>query len=292
MGLLRITKKQPKRLRLGGPPRVSIHVPMPAVKSPRESLVGKGVTFLLDGVKVAGKALREDGDELIVDLAVPDSKGVLSLTGTEHRVKIASATADASMAISDRRAKFFELTAEAKVAEDTKAVPVYAAGDDKTPVDYRDVVIEGFASTFSHVTPMDRGGDIMAGNAFDETLAEFMRNPVMLLDHNQSVESLAGSWTKVGVVRDGLAVRGAISNAPGLRDTRFKIVEKHLKGLSIGGIWHYGHDGRTIEHADLFEISLVVIPMNPDALMGPRDVKAAECRKAFERLWNTKAAKR
>ena len=35
--------------------------------------------------------------------------------------------------------------------------------------------------------------------------------------------------------------------------------------MSIGGIFKYEEDGKAIEEVDLMEISLVAIPMNPDA---------------------------
>ena len=35
--------------------------------------------------------------------------------------------------------------------------------------------------------------------------------------------------------------------------------------MSIGGVFKYEEDGKAIEEVDLMEISLVAIPMNPDA---------------------------
>ena len=35
--------------------------------------------------------------------------------------------------------------------------------------------------------------------------------------------------------------------------------------MSIGGVFRYEEDGNAIKEVDLMEISLVAIPMNPDA---------------------------
>lgn len=44
-----------------------------------------------------------------------------------------------------------------------------------------------------------------------------------------------------------------------------QVAEGNLQTMSIGGIFKYEEDGKAIEEVDLMEISLVAIPMNPDA---------------------------
>ena len=99
-----------------------------------------------------------------------------------------------------------------------------------------------------------------------------MRNPVMLIDHQNSVKEIAGTYTKMYEDKNGLFVEGKISNSPDLKNVRFLVAEGHLKSMSIGGMFLYGEDGKAIEEVNLYEISLVAIPMNPDALFSVRSV--------------------
>lgn len=255
-------------------------------------LIGKAVFFMRDGVRVAGKVAAVAGSELVVHLAVPSREGLLLVSDSE--VKVAATDLEVTKALmQQKRMSAFESGVAIDVAKDSKAVPVMGGAEGKTIVDYRDVVIEGFASTWGAHDKRDRGGDYIARNAFDKTIREFMTNPVILRDHRNDTNSLAGSWEKVGLNPDGLAVRGLISNAPGLVDTRFKLVERHLKGLSIGGIWYYSSDEPgLIEEAELYEISLVAVPMNPEALAYTRSLGIADCTKAFTRFWKQHSALR
>jgi HK97 family phage prohead protease len=253
-----------------------------------DSLIASAVFFSHDGERLAGRVKRIDGDQVVINLAVPSRDGLLYVSDTELSVKASEVEVTKAM-MQQKRVAAFETGINLKLSEDSKFSTVYddtAEGATKTVCDYLDVAIEGYASTWGSATNKDRGGDYIAPNAFDATIRQFLTNPVILRNHKNDTESLAGSWTKVGVTPDGLAVRGAISNAPGLRDTRFKLVEGHLKGLSIGGIWYYSQvDSGLIEEAELFEISLVAVPMNPEALAQTRSLGVAECRKAFRQFW-------
>ena len=254
-------------------------------------LIGKAVFFANEGERVAGKAIRAEGDKLVVQLAIPSREGILLITDTELTVKATDLEVTKAL-MQQKRMKAFEAGAAIELSPDRKFIPVYDTEDGLAPKigtapieDYLNVEIEGFASTFVETTKRDRGGDYILPGAFDRTLAEFMKNPVILTDHRNSVEMLAGSWTKVGQNARGLAVQGRISNAPGVRDTRFKLVEGHLKGLSIGGIFFYTEDNYGIDEVTLFEISLTPVPMNPDALAFTRSLGVADCRKAFAKFW-------
>lgn len=275
-------------------------------------LLGKPVFFAYEGARVAGKALRIEGANVIAQMAIPGRDGRLYLTEATTAVKQTDLELGKAL-ISGQQIKIFEASAALTLPADCKAKPIRmprpmapktaadgtsmvdagAADDADCPIcDYQDVVIEGFASTFVSTTPKDRGGDYILPGAFDATIPEFMTNPVILTDHENEVDAIAGSWEKVGVTAQGLAVRGRISNAPGMCDVRYKLVEGHLKGVSIGGIWYYEDDGRGIHTADLYEISLVAVPMNPDALVRTRSLGAADCQKAFSKFWRSKKSLR
>ncbi len=132
-------------------------------------------------------------------------------------------------------------------------------------VDYQNVSFRGYASTNEDTTKADRIGDYIRRGAFKKTIREFKKNPVMLIDHENSVRNIAGSYAKMEEDDKGLLVEGRLSNAPELSTVRALVAEGHLKTLSIGGLFYYEEDGKAISKVDLLEVSLVAIPMNPDA---------------------------
>jgi HK97 family phage prohead protease len=143
-------------------------------------------------------------------------------------------------------------------------------------IDYRGVTIEGYLSTFKATTESDRQGDYVEPGAFTETLKKFAQNPVMLVDHRNSVAFLGGKFVEAKEDKRGLFVRGILSDAPGNVDLRFKVVEGMLKTLSMGGLFHYKEDGRGIFKVDLWEGSLTPIPANPDARFSVRALTDSE----------------
>lgn len=135
-------------------------------------------------------------------------------------------------------------------------------------VDYQNVTIEGYLSTFKNVTESDRQGDYVERGAFTETIKRFMRNPVLLADHTNRVENMAGSFVELREDDHGLWFRAVLSNSDTdrMRGLRALVAEGHLKTTSMGGIFHYRSDGRGIVKVDLLEGSLTPIPANPDAI--------------------------
>jgi HK97 family phage prohead protease len=159
-----------------------------------------------------------------------------------------------------------------------KFTPVKDASDNV--VDYRDVTLTGYLSTFKNVTEADRDGDYVEQGAFRDTIAKFMRNPVLLVNHRNQVENLAGSFTKLQEDKNGLYFVAALSNSPSdrMKDIRALVAEGHLKTTSMGGLFHYKEDGRGIFKVDLWEGSLTPIPANPDALFSIREATEAELK--------------
>jgi HK97 family phage prohead protease len=142
--------------------------------------------------------------------------------------------------------------------------------------DYRDVRIKGYLSTFKNVTESDRQGDYVEPGAFTETLKRFKDNPVLLTDHRNSVQSLAGGFVVMREDKSGLFFEALLSNAPDVISTRFKVAEGFLKTTSMGGIFHYKEDGRGIFKVELWEGSLTPIPANPDARFNVRNLNENE----------------
>src|SRR5580698_6519137 len=95
------------------------------------------------------------------------------------------------------------------------------------PYDFRDVIIEGYASTFGSPQMRDTQGDYFLPGCWENT--SFAQLPAMLINHDWS--KIAGSWTKVYTTSAGLVVRGKISNAPHLRELRLQLMSGQLRGL-------------------------------------------------------------
>lgn len=241
-------------------------------------LTGKLVTFEAGGVRVAGRVAKHVADDqFVVQLALPNKDGILTITQAELVHPLDGLEEIDAPAREQKVCAFAE---QVPFEIDQKMVAI-KNGD--VVVDYKDVIISGYASTFAATTPADRDGDYIVDGAFDETLRQFKSNPVMLVNHDNRVQSLAGSYSKIGVNRQGLAIEGRLTNAPDMQSVRFKVAEGHLKALSIGGFFFYGVDGRAVEKVDLFEISLVPVPANPDALISTRAIELSDCTKSWSR---------
>lgn len=145
------------------------------------------------------------------------------------------------------------------------SVPIsvkFTKSDDDS--DVRDVEFDAYLSTFGNI---DRDGDIVKQGAFTETIKQFQKNPVMLIDHKNSISSIAGSFTSISEDQNGLRVKGKISNAPDMQSLRIKMSEGHIKALSMGGRFQWDEDGVHISKVALHEGSLVAVPANPEALI-------------------------
>lgn len=162
--------------------------------------------------------------------------------------------------------------------DEKKAKPVTEGG---RIVDYQDVTIRGYLSTFNNITEADREGDYVERGAFKQTIGRFMKNPVLLVNHQISVASLAGRFVTMFEDEKGLYFEAELSNSPAdfMRDTRFKVVEGALRTCSMGGLFHYKEDGRGIFKVDLWEGSLTPVPANPDAVFSVRSLTDQEMKR-------------
>lgn len=179
-------------------------------------------------------------------------------------------------------AKHFTATAKLSQGAEVKAAEVKDA--EGNVIDWRDVTFDGYLSTFKGTTESDRDGDYVEQGAFKETIGRFMSNPVMLIDHVQSVRNIAGSFISIKEDSKGLRVTGKVSNSPEMRHVRFLVKEGHLNTMSMGGVFHYNEDGRGIFKVDLWEGSLVAVPANPDAIITTRGLDEKELTKAASRF--------
>jgi HK97 family phage prohead protease len=136
-------------------------------------------------------------------------------------------------------------------------------------VDYQNVRFIGYLSTFDNVTPADRDGDRVLKGAFTATLRDFLKNPVLLADHTANTSKLCGRITRAFEDNSGLFVEGEISNGQSdfLKHIRALVAEGALRAMSMGGVFYYQNDGRSIEKVDLLEATLCPLPCNPDCIV-------------------------
>lgn len=135
------------------------------------------------------------------------------------------------------------------------------------------LTIEGYAST----KDKDRGNDIVEPKAFENALATYMTNPIVLLQHKHDkpigtvtdarVDS-KGLYIKANITQDIDGVMSAIKNGVlrtfsigyGLKEGDYEINEF----IDDNGNADYT---TTIKNLELYEISVVSVPMNAYALM-------------------------
>ena len=119
----------------------------------------------------------------------------------------------------------------------------------------------------------DAYGDIPSGdNVYD--LKRYKKNPVVLVDHYNSVGNIAGRMVKIKETEKGLEFRMRLMDNP-QTDIAKHAVEAYKTGfgsaLSIGGLWEYGDvdpkkGTRKLIKARIHEVSLVGIGADADAL--------------------------
>lgn len=133
------------------------------------------------------------------------------------------------------------------------------------------VFIEGFANKAT----IDRGDELIATDAWE--LDNFKRNPIILFNHGMDTlgGTPVGKATDIKPTEDGLFLKVKMSNsqAPGIKMVRELVEERILKAFSVGfnpketdTLDVDGKAVRKIVKAELFEVSIVGVPMNQDSL--------------------------
>jgi len=124
---------------------------------------------------------------------------------------------------------------------------------------------EGHGSIFGNE---DLGGDIVMKGAFKRSLKQYQDKgdlPLMFWMHDPS--RVAGKWTEMNEDDSGLRVKGVLADTPLGNEIRTLLHMDAVKGLSIGYRTidqDYNDDGqRELKEIDLWEVSVVSLPMNP-----------------------------
>lgn len=161
---------------------------------------------------------------------------------------------------------------------DQKSVKEIIDGENKS------YEIEWYAST----KDKDRMNDVVEPTAFEETLKQYMTNPIVLLQHD--MDKPIGNVIEASIDDKGLFIKAKITE-----DTDWVFSKLKNGVLRTFSIWYSVKDYETIENVDaewkysytnvikaleLFEISLVSVPANPFALVKSFD----SCFKSEEEI--------
>lgn len=123
----------------------------------------------------------------------------------------------------------------------------------------------GYGSIFKNV---DHGGDIVVPGAFKKSLAKHKSEnslPAMFWMHDPA--RVAGKWLDMSEDANGLVVKGVLADTDLGNEIHTLLKMDAVRGLSIGYSTRdqdYDKSGnRLIKQADLWEVSVVSLPMNP-----------------------------
>ena len=140
------------------------------------------------------------------------------------------------------------------------------------------IYLEGYANTKGVA---DRYGDVPTcfKRPYCYDLSEYQKNPVLLIDHVNKTDHVAGSMEIIKEDEKGLYFKARFSKSehPNVAQARTVYSEGHAKGISIAGRFMH-EDDENPEHltlAKIYEISVVPVGADPNAL-------AAAVSKALE----------
>lgn len=141
--------------------------------------------------------------------------------------------------------------------------------------------ISGYGSVSGNV---DSGGDVVMPGAFAESLKSG-RKVKMLWNHNS--DEPCGVWAEIVEDEKGLRVSGIISETARGRDIIALLKDGAIDSLSIGyrtvdAEWK--GETRLIHKAELWEVSIVVFPMNELATIDSVKAAAMSKRELEEKL--------
>jgi HK97 family phage prohead protease len=128
--------------------------------------------------------------------------------------------------------------------------------------------IEGIAADFQ----TDRDLEAFEPDAFEQGLKGFMENPVLLYHHDPKLQ--LGLVTVAQIDGKSLRIRADFPKPPesaGTAMQAYNLVKRGMmRGFSVGGSFfrHMTSSGPKIHQADLQEISITPLPVNPRTLFG------------------------
>ncbi len=143
------------------------------------------------------------------------------------------------------------------VSPDTKAFA--------TELVSRDLVVSGYAIRWWSV---DRENEMFAPGALAKSIKSFLAGPSPLLLNHNSAKRL-GRVTALEEREDGVYFEAVVPEVPESSPLRhvYELLKRNMvAGVSIGGVFRRrakANGAQRIESADLWEISLAPVPMDP-----------------------------
>jgi HK97 family phage prohead protease/HK97 family phage major capsid protein len=134
----------------------------------------------------------------------------------------------------------------------------------KKEVGEEKVKIKGYAST----NDTDRAGDVILPEAWSKGIADYQKNPILLFNHNY--DKPIGRTTSIEITDKGLEIEAEISRKAA--DNVADLIEDDvLKAFSVGFMvkdadYDSASDLFVIKEAELYEVSVVSVPCNQDAV--------------------------
>ena len=117
---------------------------------------------------------------------------------------------------------------------------------------------------------LDRAGDVVEPGGAD--LANFMRNPVVIANHDYTIQNVVGRALSMEITEDGILAKTQFRDTDLAKDA-FALAQEGLGGWSIG-FRPIEYDsvkdekgrlkGFRFKRWEMLEYSIVAIPMNPD----------------------------
>lgn len=148
-----------------------------------------------------------------------------------------------------------------------------------------DTEIEGYGSTFGNI---DLGGDVMMPGAFANSLTKHATEgtkPKMLWNH-RSYDLPIGVWDSFKEDEHGLYMKGRFADTQLGRDVRTLAKMRAIDSMSIGFTIvdaEFSREGIfMLKEVDLWEVSPVNFPMNPEAVIAAVKSQFSDPR-SFER---------
>jgi HK97 family phage prohead protease len=136
--------------------------------------------------------------------------------------------------------------------------------------DKKDRIIEGFFST----TDLDRGGEVSLTSAFEKTMPEYMKNPIVTFMHD--FHKVMGKVLDYKIVPEkGVWVKAQLAkNVKWIDEEVWPLVEQGMiKSFSYGYATKDEEEGELdgqkanfLKEVELYEVAIVTLPMNSNAI--------------------------
>ncbi|NLH62500.1 MAG: hypothetical protein GX452_13960 [Ignavibacteriales bacterium] len=135
---------------------------------------------------------------------------------------------------------------------------------------------------------VDRDKEVILTTAWDMT--NFLKNPVLVNSHDyKNVENILGKFEKIWIDNDGLhgTARYFVGQGNPKADWAWALAKNGIAAYSVGFIEKKSEPGtngiaKIYTSVELLEISQVVVPANPEAIISSNDFKDEAYQRAYK----------